>query len=122
MVANSQNNSVTEQVRTINSWYQCAIVTAIISAVFSTVICAFLLMNYGRSKMVGTTEETTLADLRLEIRSKPNDEQLLYQIRQFDLQLRQQRIRAIDRARKGSYFLLGSVIVFIISLKSAITF
>jgi outer membrane protein assembly factor BamB len=72
--------------------------------------------------MVGTAEETKLADLRLEIRSKPDDEQLLSQIRQFDLQVRQQRIRALDRSRKGSYLLLSGVVVFMISLRSAISF
>jgi len=72
--------------------------------------------------MVGTAEEKTLADLRLEIRSKPDDEQLLSRIRQFDLQVRQQRLRAVDRSRKGSYLLLGGVVVFVISLRSAIAF
>jgi hypothetical protein len=79
-------------------------------------------MNYGRSRMADTAEETALANLKLEIRSKPDDEQLLSRIRQFDLQVRQQRIRALDRSRKGSYLLLSGVVVFMISLRSAIAF
>ena len=122
MVTNSQNDSAPEQVQATNSWYRCAVSTAILSGVFCIVVCAFILMNYGRSKMVGTPEEVTLADLRLEIRSKPDDEQLLSRIRQFDLQVRQQRIRAVDRSRKGSYLLLSGVVFFIIRLRSAIEF
>jgi outer membrane protein assembly factor BamB len=122
MVTNSQNDSAPEQVQATSLWYRCAVTTAVLSAVFSIVVCALLLMNYGRSKMVGTAEETTLANLRLEIRSKPDDEQLLSQIRQFDLQVRQQRIRAVDRSRKGSYLLLSGVVVFMISLRFAIAF
>ena len=122
MVTNSHNESASEHVQATSSWYRCAVATAVLSAVFSIVVCAFILMNYGRSKMVGTAEETTLADLKLEIRSKPDDEQLLSRIRQFDLQVRQQRIRALDRSRKGSYLLLSGVVFFIISLRSAIEF
>jgi outer membrane protein assembly factor BamB len=122
MVTNSQNDSAPEQVQATSSWYRCAVATAVLSAVFSIVACAFILMNYGRSKMVGTPEETALADLRLEIRGKPDDEQLLSRIRQFDLQVRQQRILAVDRSRKGSYLLLSGVVVFMISLRFAISF
>jgi len=121
MVTNSHIEN-TGQVQATSLWYRCAVVTAILSAVFCIVVCALLLMNYGRSKMVGTAEETAIADLRLEIRSKPDDEQLLSRIRQFDLQVRQQRIRAVDRSRKGSYLLLGGVLVFIISLRFTIAF
>jgi len=122
MVTNSLNDSAPEHVQVTSSWYRCAVATAVLSGVFSIIVCAFILMNYGRSKMVGTAEETAMADLRLEIRSKPDDEQLLSRIRQFDLQVRQQRIRAVDRSRKGSYLLLAGVVVFIISLRFAIAF
>jgi len=122
MVTVSRNENAPEQVQATSPWYRCAVATAILSAVFCIVVCALLVMNYGRSKMVGTAEETAIADLRTEIRSKPDDEQLLSRIRQFDLQVRQQRIRAVDRSRKGSYLLLSGVLVFIISLRFAITF
>jgi outer membrane protein assembly factor BamB len=122
MVTNSLNNSAPEQVQMTSSWYNCAVATAVLSAVFSIVVCAFILMNYGRSRMVGTTEETTLTELKSEIRSKPDDEQLLSRIRQFDLQFRARRIHALNRARKGSYLLLSGIVVFIISLRFAIAF
>ena len=122
MVTNSCNDSTSQHVQATSPWYRCAVTTSVLSAVFSIVVCAFILMNYGRSKMAGTAEETALADLRLEIRSKPDDEQLLSRIRQFDLQFRQQRIRALDHSLKGSYLLLAGVVVFFISLRSAIAF
>src|SRR4030042_1230369 len=122
MVTNSHNESAPEQIQATSSWYRCAVATAILSSVFCIVVCAFILMNYGRSKMVGTPEETAMVNLRLEIRSKPDDEQLLSRIRQFDLQVRQQRIRAVDRSHKGSHLLLSGVVVFLISLRFAIAF
>jgi outer membrane protein assembly factor BamB len=120
MVANSHKENVPQQVQATSSWYRCAVATAVLSAVFSIVVCAFMLTNYGRSKMVGTADETAMADLKSGIRNKPDDEQLLSRIRQFDLSLRQQRLRALDRARKGSYLLLSGVVVFIVSLRFAI--
>jgi len=108
MVTNPLNDNAPEQVQATSTWYRCAIATAVLSGVFCI------------GKMVGTAEETALADLRLEIRSKPDDEQLLSRIRKFDLLLRQQRIRAVDRSRKGSYLLLSGVVVFMISLRFAI--
>jgi len=120
MVANSHNENNSPQVQATSSWYRCTVATAVLSAVFSIVVCAFMLMNYGRSKMVGTADETVMLDLKSEIRNRPDDEQLLSQIRQFDLLLRQQRIRAVNRARQGGYLLLAGVVVFIISLRSAI--
>jgi outer membrane protein assembly factor BamB len=122
MLTNSHNENASQQVQVTSSWYRCAVATAVLSIVLSIVVCALLLMNYGRSKMVGTAEETALADLRSEIRNKPDDEQLLSRIRQLDLQVRQQRIRALDRSRKGSSLLLGGVVVFIISLRFAIAY
>jgi len=72
--------------------------------------------------------------LKTEIRNNPDDKQLLPKIRrlhlqisqdrirQLDLQIRQVRIRRWDFSQRGSYLLLGSVIVFLTGLKSASTY
>ena len=122
MVATSNKDNALDQVPATSTWYPCAVTTAILSGVFSIVVLTFLLLNYGRSKMVGTPEETKLTELRSELRNKPDDQQLLSQIRQFDLEFRAKHIRALDRALKGGYLLLGGVVVFIISLRFAIEF
>jgi outer membrane protein assembly factor BamB len=118
----SHNDNNTENIEATSLWYRSAIATAVVSAVFSLIVCVFIILNYGKSRMVGTQEEEDLANLRLEIRSRPDDEQLVSKIRELDLQFRQQRIRGLDRSRKGSYLLLGGVAVFLISLKCAGTF
>jgi outer membrane protein assembly factor BamB len=122
MVTNPRKDSVSQHVKTAGPWYGCAVATAIVSAVFSLTVCALLLMNHGRSRMVGTPNEAKLVDLRSEIRNDPNDEQLLSRMRQFDAENRQQRIRALDRSQKGSYLLLVGLVVFIISLRIAVEF
>ena len=122
MVATSNKDNASDQVPATSTWYPCAVTTAVLSGVFSIVVLTFLLLNYGRSKMVGTPEETKLTELRSELRNKPDDQQLLSKIRQFDLEFRAKHIRALDRALKGGYLLLGGVVVFIISLRFAIEF
>jgi outer membrane protein assembly factor BamB len=69
--------------------------------------------------------------LKTEIRDKPNDENVLSRLRrlhlqirrdrihQLDLQIRQVRMRRWDFSQRGSYLLLGSVIVLLIGVKSA---
>ncbi|MGD8501499.1 MAG: PQQ-binding-like beta-propeller repeat protein, partial [Phycisphaerales bacterium] len=122
MLTKSDNDNTAEHVSATSARYRSAVATAIVSAVFSVIVCVFIALNYGRSRMVGTQEETELLNLKAEIRDRPDDEQLLSQIRRLDLQFRQQRIRAVDRARKGGYLLLGGVVVLLISLKSTGTF
>jgi outer membrane protein assembly factor BamB len=69
--------------------------------------------------------------LKAEFPANPQDQQLLSKmrtlymqirqnnIRELDLQIRQIRIRRWDFSRKGSYLLLGGVVVFLIGIKSA---
>lgn len=122
MVANPRDESVSQQVKTASPWYGCTIATAIISAIFSLIVCTFLLMNLGRSRMVGTPNEAKLVDFRTEIRNDPNNEQLLSRMREFDAENRRQRIRALYLSHKGSYLLLVGLVVFIISLRIAVEF
>jgi outer membrane protein assembly factor BamB len=78
-----------------------------------------MLLNYGKSRIVKTDQETRLLKLRADSRTQPGNEQLLSQIRELDLQIRHQRLAALDRARKGSYLLLGGAVVLVIGLKVA---
>ena len=70
-----------------------------------------------------------LEALKTEIRDKPDDERLLSRlrrlhlqirqdrIRQLDLQIRQVRMRRWDFSQRGSYLLLGSVVVLLVGVK-----
>ncbi len=78
-----------------------------------------MLLNHGKSTIVKTEQETELLKLRADSRTQPGNEQLLSQIRELDLQIRHQRFAALDRARKGSYLLLGGAVVLVIALKVA---
>ena len=119
MLMKSNSDNIWQDLAAPNRWYQCSIATAAVSGVFSLIVCVFLLLNHGHSVIVKTPQETTLLNLRAESRSQPEKEQLLPQIRELDLQIRRQRLGALNRSRTGSFLLLGGVVVLLISLKSA---
>ena len=115
----SRNDSTSENNKVTSPWYRSAVATAIIAAIFSLIVFTLIVLNYIHGRVVGTKQETQLENLKIEISGRPDDEQLLSQIRHLDLQIRQQRIRRFDRSRKGGYLLVGSVVIFVISLKCA---
>jgi outer membrane protein assembly factor BamB len=100
-------------------WYQTAVTTAIIGGAFSLIVLTLFFVNYLHTSLVLPKWEEQLEALKVEIRSKPDNEQLLSRIRQFDLQIRRSRIRRLDFARKGGYLLLGGVMVLLIGVKWA---
>lgn len=106
----------------VSAWHRSAASTAVVAGVFSAIVCVFLALNYGRSRIVDTEQELKLAQLRLESQNNPDDKQILSRIRELDLKIRRQRIVAVDRSRTGGYLLLGGVAVLLISLKLCGTF
>ncbi len=113
---NNNNSAIPEASRL---WYRAAVATAVIGALFSIVVCAFMAANYGRSLIIDTPAEQELLRLKAEIPNRPDDEQLIARIRELDLHIRQERARALFRSRMGSFLLLGGGIVFLIGAKSA---
>jgi len=115
----SDADNKAQNVEVTSPWYNSAVATAVIAAVFSVIILTFVVLNYVQTSVVLPKQEEQLEALKVEIRSQPDNEQLLSRIRQFDLAIRRTRIRRRDLARKGSFLLLGSVIVLLIGAKWA---
>ncbi len=103
----------------VNPWYGSAVATAAIGGIFSVIIFGLLIANYFRMHFVNAGREKQLDALKVEIHSQPENQQLISQIRQLDLQIRQCRIRGLDFSRKGSYLLAGSVAVLLIGVRWA---
>ena len=118
-MSESRNDNSSVNAGAASSWYRTGIATAVVGAAFSLIVCMFMAANYGRSRVIDTPAELELLALRAEIPDRPDDEQLLSRIRQLDLEIRQKRARAVFRSRRGSFLLLGGVIVFLIGAKCA---
>ncbi|MHC4509641.1 MAG: outer membrane protein assembly factor BamB family protein [Planctomycetota bacterium] len=111
------NDNISESAGATNAWYRCAVATALVSGIFSVIVCVFMLLNHGKSTIVDTEQEMRLLELRADSRTQPENEQLLSQIRELDLQIRRQRFRSLNRSRMGGFLLLGGVVIVLISLK-----
>jgi outer membrane protein assembly factor BamB len=111
--------STSKNAKAVNPWYRSAVATAIIGGVFSVIIFALLAANYFQRQIVNAEREKQLEALKVEIRSQPDSQQLISQIRQLDLQIRRCRIHGLDFSRKGSYLLFGSVAVLLIGVRWA---
>jgi len=118
----SHTDKTSQSIEALSPWYRSAITTAVVCAVFSLIVLSLFVINYVRGRIIDLRWETQFENLKIELRRNPDDKQLLLQIRQLDLQFRQDRIRRLDFSRKGSYLLFGSVVIMLISLKCADTF
>ena len=105
-----------------NPWYGSAVATAIVGGLFSVIILTLIVLNYIQSRIIEPKREKDLVDLKITVQNQPDNERLLLEIRQLDLQFRRDKIRRRDFSRKGSYLLLGSVLVFLIGVKLADSF
>ncbi len=108
-------------VRTTNQWYQAALWSAVVAAVFSLIVVVLLVVNYLQIKVFDPVRAERLELLKLKILDHPDDV-LLLQIRKLDLKIRQDRIRRHNFSYKGSFLLIGGLAVFVISAKVAAAF
>ena len=116
-----ESNKITDKQQTQNAWYQCAVTTAVISAAFVFVVLVLFIWNYIQIRLGDITLEEDLSALKAQVQERPDDQQLLSRIRERDLQYRQEWFQRQDRARKGSYMLIGGIAFFLICLKWADT-
>lgn len=101
---------------------EAAVATAMVGGAFSVIILALIAVNHFQRAVVLPKQELKLEALKLELHTQPNNEQLISQIRQLDLRIRQLRIRRQDFAIKGAYLLLASAVTFLIAAKCAAVF
>jgi outer membrane protein assembly factor BamB len=108
-----------EAAKPANALYQTAAATAVVGAALTLVVCVLISANYIQGVLVGARLEKKLEDLRIQLRERPDSEQLVSEIRRLDLQFRRGRIRRLDFSRRGGFLLLGSVVVFLLGVKWA---
>jgi outer membrane protein assembly factor BamB len=97
-------------------WCRTAVRTAVVGGIFSLIVVALLGVNYVRRTVFDERRVEELDRLKVEILSRPNDEQLMGRIRELDLRVRQERIRRLDFSRRGSYLLTGGLVVLLVGV------
>lgn len=113
------NDLHSEHAETINQLRKTAVRSAIVAGVFSLIIVGLLVVNYLQITVLDPVRAEKLDMLKLRVAERPDDAQLLSDIRREDLQIRHDRIRRQNISRTGVFLLLGGLIVFLISAKTA---
>jgi outer membrane protein assembly factor BamB len=99
--------------------YRTACTTAKVAGVFALIFLGLLVANFIGTSVIGPRRENRMTAMKAQLRQDPANEALLSDIRQLDLKIRRNRIWRLDFARKSSYALLGSVLLFLVAGKLA---
>jgi len=94
-----------------------AINAAIIAGIFSALISILMLFNYFQLSTHNPVESETLKALVERLKSDPNNEQLLSEVRAFDLMARKAYFTSKWQIETGAVLLLLGAIVLVISLR-----
>jgi outer membrane protein assembly factor BamB len=98
-----------------------AVRTAVVAAVFSLVVAALMLYDFGRRQWKDPLEATAVAALKAALATHPGDNELKKQIRILDQWSREEYFRQRRFADTGAVLLLGSLTVLLIAAKAAAT-
>ena len=101
------------------AWYQAAVGTATVAAMFSLIVSALLVFNYFQRLHADPLNSEELAALKDALVAAPKNEAIKGEVRGLDLRLRQKYFRHREISRKGAYLLLVDIVVFLIAIKSA---
>ncbi|MDX9880797.1 MAG: PQQ-binding-like beta-propeller repeat protein [Prolixibacteraceae bacterium] len=88
-----------------------------LSAGFSVIICVLLIVNFIQSKSVNPIESETLKALVERLKSDPQNEALVNEIRAFDLLARKAYFTNQWQLRTGGYLLLLGIIVTVLAVR-----
>jgi outer membrane protein assembly factor BamB len=110
-----------ENLKTTERWQASAVSTAVVGTVFSFIILVLLVSNFIRATIVQDRREQELVEMKTAVYNRPDDEQLISQIRRMDLRFRQNLIRTRDFTRMGSYLLLATVVITLVGFKGMST-
>jgi outer membrane protein assembly factor BamB len=91
--------------------------TALVSGAFCLVISVLLLLHYGRMQASDPLDSIVLESLVERLSMEPNNQQLINEIREFDLLARKAYFTGIWQVRTGSYLLLFLSIALVVSLR-----
>jgi outer membrane protein assembly factor BamB len=90
---------------------------AMVSAVFSLVLCVLIIVNYIQIKRSDPLNSTVLKVMTERVHANPEDEQLRAEIREIDLLSRKAYFTNQWQVRMGGYLLFFSLLIVVICVK-----
>ncbi len=101
--------------------YQTAARTAAVAAVFSAIVCGFLLHDYSLRRAQDPHDAASYRMLKLAFAQQPDSQELKAQIRALDEQLRREYFQRRAFARVGGQLLLAGVAILLVATTWAVT-
>ena len=98
-----------------------AIQCAWVAGVFSAVVCLVLVFDYGRRLAEDPLNAAEFLKLKEQMAADPTNGRLKGELRERDQQLRQDYFRQREFAERGTWLLLGGLVVMAVSMKTATT-
>ncbi len=98
-------------------YYLIARSVAMVSGIFTAIFCILVIANYFQIKTIDPLNNSALVTLMNQMEEKPDDQTLKEQIRALDLLARKAYFTTQWQIQTGGYIILGSVILFILSLR-----
>ncbi|MFC1677159.1 PQQ-binding-like beta-propeller repeat protein [Planctomycetota bacterium] len=99
--------------------YEAVKMTAFIAGLFSLIVVGVLVVSFLEVKLIEPIRTEKLELLKIKLLDEPGNEQMLSDIRQLDLKIRNERVGRNSFSRSGYLLLLAGIAVFLISVKSA---
>jgi outer membrane protein assembly factor BamB len=101
----------------INDKIRIAKQTAIIAGAFCLVISLLLLLHYSRMQVSDPLESVVMERLVQRLSQEPGNDQLIQEIREFDLLARKAYFSGTRQVKTGSYLLLFFSAILVVSLR-----
>jgi len=120
MTIKDDNQEVDKSIK--SPWYEAAKGVIVVAGVFFVIIFGLLVLNYFQIKLLDPVRTEKLEVLKLMLFEQLKNEQSINEIRQLDLQLRRDKVRRLQFAKRGYPLLLGALVVFLVGIKFAKTF
>lgn len=99
-----------------NPWYQAAVGSTIVSAVFVVIISVLLAVQAWHLKVTDDRRGHRIEDMRRRYQNNPADENLAEEIRTFDTRLRRDQFARMYFLKRGVALLAVSLAVFVAAL------
>jgi hypothetical protein len=112
MIQTSEQKFLLQQ----NPWYQAAVGSMIVSAVFAVIILTLLLVHTYHIKVTDPKRAEKLAALRKSYQSGPADETAVEEIRRMDTRQRRTQFARVQFVRRGVVLFVVWLAVFVGSL------
>lgn len=111
-------NRINDDINIVEIWYQTIKWLAIVSGILTFIIFSLLILNYFQLKLSSPLNSRELLELKTKLIKQPWDISIKENIRELDLQLRKEYFKRREFSRFGSYFIIVSSAIFLISAKS----